>query len=130
MFSLILPAFNEEVSLKEKNFLRDFINIIKKKYSTAEIIVVNDGSDDETSQLLKIYDIELISHHTNKGYGSGIKTGINAAKYDTIITADIDGTYLPADVIKLYDFFYERNKFKNYSSLDMLVGKRKLKINY
>jgi glycosyltransferase involved in cell wall biosynthesis len=63
-----------------------------------EIIVVDDGSSDQTAAEALRARARVLKHPANRGYGAAIKTGILAAKYDTIVITDADGTY-PAEEI-------------------------------
>lgn len=90
--SWIVPAYNEEnaiVSTLER--LRAVLPTLGMAW---EIIVVNDGSRDETrDRALSVDGVRVVSHPVNIGYGSAIKTGIRAAQYDWIGIVDADGTY-------------------------------------
>jgi polyisoprenyl-phosphate glycosyltransferase len=115
MISIVIPVFNEEHAiLNTLNELSDALKSIPDK----EIIVVNDGSKDNTLQKLKeygLYPIEIINHVENLGYGKSLYDGIKVAKYDCITIIDGDGSYDPHDIIKLNKFFPE---------YDMVVGAR------
>lgn len=91
-FSLILPAFNEELGIAATlDHLQANLQDTDCKY---EIIVVNDGSTDNTGDILSFRsDIRLIEHTRNRGYGAALKTGIRHAKYPLIVITDADGTY-------------------------------------
>lgn len=95
MISVIVPVYNERETLSETiDTLKNVLGGIKH-----EIIVVDDGSDDGSHELLQAMDgITLIRHETNYGYGSAVKDGIQAASGDTIAIIDSDGTY-PAEQI-------------------------------
>ncbi len=86
--SIIIPAYNEEkgiITLLEG--LRD----LNRDY---EIIVVDDGSDDNTAAIAKNFlNIKLVRHEQNSGYGAAIKTGIKYATGDIVLIIDADGTY-------------------------------------
>jgi glycosyltransferase involved in cell wall biosynthesis len=113
-FSLIIPAYNEQQSIiPVLDRLQDILNAAEFEY---EIIVVNDGSTDDTSRLLHSYSgIRLIEHNHNLGYGASLKTGIRYAKYPLIVITDADGTY-PNDRIP------ELVALAQYA--DMIVGAR------
>ncbi|MEP0871071.1 glycosyltransferase family 2 protein [Trichocoleus desertorum AS-A10] len=91
-FSLILPVYNEEqhVAITLEHLHQQF----QAAGCDYEIIVVNDGSTDRTSQILQeLSGIRLIQHSQNRGYGAALKTGIRHAKYSLIVITDADGTY-------------------------------------
>jgi glycosyltransferase involved in cell wall biosynthesis len=91
-FSLIIPAYNEQNGiLPVLDELRSTLDAAACEY---ELIVVNDGSTDDTGKLLRPYTgIRLVEHRRNCGYGASLKTGIRNAKYDWIVITDADGTY-------------------------------------
>lgn len=76
---------------------------------------MDDGSSDNTKEILKKYSILLICHPVRKGYGASIKDGVNIADGNLICIIDADGTYLPADILSLLD---------NVNDCDMVVGSR------
>ena len=101
--SVIIPAFNEAEGIKgvlDKMIRAEF-------HTTYEIIVVDDGSTDETASVVKAYPVRLIRHSVNKGYGASLKTGIRNASGEFVIMMDSDGQhdpeYLPAIVNLLGD---------------------------
>jgi glycosyltransferase involved in cell wall biosynthesis len=91
-FSLIIPAYNEQMGiLPVLDQLQDILDAADCEY---EIIVVNDGSTDETGKILCTHPgIRLIEHRRNLGYGAALKTGIRNAKHPLIVITDADGTY-------------------------------------
>ena len=81
-----------------------------------EIIVVNDGSTDDTGDILRSQlDIKLIEHPRNRGYGAALKTGIRHAKYSLIVITDADGTYPNQRIPELVSLSWQA---------DMVVGAR------
>jgi glycosyltransferase involved in cell wall biosynthesis len=84
LVSLIIPAFNEEKSIE--NVIRQ----AKKVKEIGEIIVVNDGSKDNTSIKARQQDVIVINHHKNLGKGEAIKTGINHSTGEILLFLDAD----------------------------------------
>ena len=115
MFSVIIPAYNEGTVIAVTVF--DILKVLKlNNIEGAEIIVVNDGSTDRTAEMAIKAGAILINHPHNIGYGRSLKDGIKAAKYDTIIITDADGTY-PLEMIPILYSEYEKG-------FDMVVGAR------
>ena len=113
MISVIIPAHNEEKAIG--TVLDELIEVFKEE-QTYEIIVVDDGSTDNTAKKVqeKGY-VKLIQHPYNKGYGAAIKTGIKNAIHDLILIIDGDGSY-PVKAIP--ELLKEADKY------DMVVGAR------
>ena len=95
--SIIIPAYNEEAAVgKVIDSVKEFANSCKYDY---EIIVIDDGSSDNTADIIKKKEeVILIQHSFNKGYGASLKHGIKQARFDNVIIIDADGTY-PSDKI-------------------------------
>lgn len=119
MISIVIPAYNEQGAIVTT------INQIQKtmdesQVSPWEIVIVDDGSLDETPVHLKtlcdLPYLTVIRHPHNLGYGRSLKDGILAAQYDTIVITDADSTY-PFE--KLRELLNEYEK-----GFDMVVGKR------
>lgn len=91
-FSLVIPVYNEEKSIAAT--LKNLRHVLELANCEYEIIVVNDGSTDGTSDILRSYiDLRIIEHVRNRGYGAALKTGIRQAKYPIIAITDADATY-------------------------------------
>lgn len=115
MLSVVIPAFNE-VSVIEST-----INEIKKifsenEYTDAEIILVDDGSSDNTSEAAIKAGAATIVHPHNIGYGRSLKDGIEKARFDTIVITDADGTYPLEKIPELVNEFSK--------GFNMVVGAR------
>lgn len=83
--SVVIPAFNEEKSIIH------VINTVKKVASINEIIVVDDGSQDNTYNLVsECDDVILLKHLNNKGKGSAMKTGLKRVTNDIVLFLDAD----------------------------------------
>lgn len=117
--TIVIPAYNEQDSLRE--FLPTVIKFCSEK--DFDLIVVNDGSRDETKKVvegcLAGTSFKIISHKVNRGYGGAIKTGVQHTETKYVITIDADGQHYLEDVEKLYKKTME-------TDADMVVGKRKV----
>jgi dolichol-phosphate mannosyltransferase len=103
--SIIIPAFNEEKTI---NYILKKVYKVNLKNIEKEIIIINDGSTDDTEKKIKEFllchsreNIRLISHKKNQGKGSAIKTGIKMATGDYILIQDADLEYDPQQYEKL-----------------------------
>jgi len=101
LLSIIIPIYNEDKAAAES--LPPIFNLDLPK----EIIIVNDGSTDQTALILealnKKYDYTLINQVTNQGKGAAIKRGLQNIKGDYFIICDADLEYNPSDIIKLWE---------------------------
>lgn len=82
--AVILPAYNEAENVEA------VIKVIKKVSYIDDIIVVDDGSSDDTATIAKSAGVTVISHEENKGKGEAIKTGYNYTDADIIAFVDAD----------------------------------------
>jgi glycosyltransferase involved in cell wall biosynthesis len=95
--SIIVPFYNEEVSLAEfAGKISDFA-----KVHGFELIFVNDGSTDNSIRILQENHVVCISHHTRYGYGASLKTGVKASTRDYVIFVDADGQHKLGDVLHI-----------------------------
>lgn len=108
--SIILPARNEAASLRV--LLPELVTIVPG----AEIIIVNDGSDDDTLEVCAKFPVHVISHPYPKGNGAAVKSGARAANGEVLVFMDADGQHKPADIDALLKRFAE--------GYDMVVGSR------
>jgi len=91
--TVILPAFNEEVSIGS-------IVLLTRHYAD-HVIVVDDGSSDRTAAIARKAGAHVIVHEVNKGKGGALKTGFTAAAglgADVIVTMDSDGQHNPSEI--------------------------------
>ena len=107
--SIIIPAYNEETN----------INLVIKRvmelYPDFELIVVNDGSTDNTASVAKDAGALVYSHPYNIGNGAAIKSGIRIASGEILVFMDGDGQHAPEDIKEVLEYFPE---------FDMVVGAR------
>lgn len=117
--SIIVPVYNEK---KRLNNLRTIHTYLKNKKFTSELVVVNDGSTDQTHSLLKKLSKEfpftIVSYKENKGKGFAVKTGMLTAKGNNRLFTDID----LSTPIETCDIF-----IKKFDKYQVIVGTRKHK---
>lgn len=108
--SIILPAKDEAAGLGK------LLKQIAKVVPDAEILVVDDGSSDNTSEAAREAGANVVRHPYNQGNGASIKTGARNAKGDILIFMDADGQHDPADIPALL--------YKLEQGYDMVIGAR------
>jgi len=96
--SIVIPAYNEEAGMEQTLTLL----CSEEMLSEAEIIVVDDGSNDQTNRIAGQFPrIKIIRHPFNHGYGSAISTGMRAAKGKYVCWFDSDGQHRIEDLVKV-----------------------------
>jgi glycosyltransferase involved in cell wall biosynthesis len=112
--SVVIPCLNEEESLEFclKKIKKIFL---KKKFKFTEIIVVDNGSTDNSLKIAKKYKARIINEKT-RGYGSALKTGINASRGEYVCFADADDSY---NFLELPKFIKKANE-----GFDLIQGCR------
>jgi dolichyl-phosphate beta-glucosyltransferase len=120
--SIVIPAYNEEKIIE---------STIKKvqTFGVDELIVVDDGSKDNTVDIISKHNLILLRNKINQGKGSAVKKGILAAKSDFILFMDADSSidisnlnkFLP--FIKKYDIIIGVKKRLGQSKLRRFLGK-------
>lgn len=112
--SIIIPTYNEAGSILY--VLSEIKRVMKGINIPYELIVVNDGSTDNTKDLVESQkDVILINHPYKKGYGFSLKDGVNRARGDFVLFIDGDGQQDPEDIPELIRYTNE---------YDMVVGAR------
>ena len=103
-YSLIIPIFNEQSTLPQ------LLDNLKLVHQDAQIIIVNDGSTDETNTILKDESgIDVIVQDTNQGKGAAIQTGLEKVEKDLVIIMDGDLEVSVDDIPALLQHFEEIN---------------------
>jgi glycosyltransferase involved in cell wall biosynthesis len=111
--SVILPAYNEQDSV---GMVVERINrVLHELERPYEIIVINDGSSDETGREAREAGAHVVEHPYNIGNGAAIKSGIRNASGEVLITMDADGQHAPEDIPRL---------LAKLGQYDMVVGAR------
>lgn len=112
--SLVIPAYNEEEAIAD--VLREAIATLNECSFEWEIIVVDDGSSDGTSDIVSSFpEVTLVRHPFNMGGGRARNTGIEKASGEVVVITDGDGTYPIRDVPRLVEAL---------DDCDMVVGAR------
>ena len=113
--AIVIPVYNEGAVVK------DVIEDLKLKRPNDMIICVNDGSDDDSLEVLEsINGIYVVPHDVNLGQGAALQTGIAMArklKAKYVVTFDSDGQHSPEDIEKFYQLMKEKD-------LDIVMGSR------
>ena len=111
LLTIIIPAYNEAQAIGPvlEHLKATCPEIVE------EIIVVDDGSKDDTAHIAEATGVHVIRHSRNKGYGASLKTGIRAAHSEFVLTMDSDGQHKAEDIERLW---------AQAGQSDMVVGQR------
>jgi len=104
--SVFFPAYNEENNLTDT--ITKAEKVLKETAKKWEIIIVNDGSKDNTPKIAnklakKNNNIKVINHPHNRGYGAALKSGLYGSRYDLICFTDSDGQFDFKEISRLYE---------------------------
>jgi glycosyltransferase involved in cell wall biosynthesis len=113
--SIVVPAYNEAASIGP--VLAGIQRAMDESRLDYEILVIDDGSQDDTRAAAEATGVRVLTHAENRGYGAALKTGIRHAHYDLIAITDADGTYPNEQLPHLARLALEE-------SYDMVVGAR------
>lgn len=111
--SIVIPAFNEEQGVS--HVISELRQVLGARGIQSEIIVVDDGSTDQTASMAAAAGARVFRHRSNRGYGAALKSGITGASNNYIVITDADGTY-PSQYIP--------DMLSQLESADMVVGAR------
>ena len=106
-----MPVYNEE------KIVGNLVSKIRSLYPDFDIIVIDDGSQDDSAAEAQKAGATVYSHPYNIGNGAAIKSGIRVATGDILVFMDGDGQHNPEDIAKLIADFPE---------YDMVVGARSI----
>lgn len=116
--SVFLPAYNEAGNLEST--VKNVVENLEKYAKTWEVIIVNDGSRDETGKIAaslakKNKNIRVITHPVNRGYGAAFKSGLYGGKYPWVSFIDADGQF---NFEEIKDFINKQKETK----ADLVIG--------
>ena len=115
---MFLPAYNEEANLERT--VKNVVANLQKNVSEWEIVIVDDGSRDDTGKIAdklvkENSKISVIHHYPNRGYGAAFKSGLYGCKYPWISFIDSDGQF---DFKEISRFIATQEK----TQADMVIG--------
>lgn len=111
LLTIIIPAFNEGKTIQ--HVIKE-IRSLNAPFLT-EIILVDDGSVDDTARLAEQSGVRVVRHARNKGYGAALKTGIRLAQTEYVLTMDADNQHDADDILRVWNI---------RDNNDMVVGQR------
>jgi glycosyltransferase involved in cell wall biosynthesis len=122
--SVIIPACNEAETIGA------VVSSIRALHPDFEIIVIDDGSQDETSSAALAAGAKVYAHPYNIGNGAAVKSGIRVAEGEFLVMMDADGQHNPAEIKKLlaelpeYDMVVGARNHSGQASLGRALGNR------
>lgn len=117
---IAVPAYNEVATIA------DVVQRLRQTVPDLDLIVINDGSYDQTGKILDDLGVLTATHLCNLGYGRAIQTAISYALrqgYDALVTFDADGQHLPEQISDLIQEFFN-------NQWDVLIGSRYVKFQH
>ncbi len=111
--SVIVPAHNEEQALA--GVLNAILDVMRRHRIPSEVLVVDDGSTDNTASIARSKGVRLLASAANEGYGASLKLGLRHARHSWVLITDADGTYPMEEIPRLLEHMAE---------YDMVVGAR------
>lgn len=122
--SIFFPFWNEDKNIAR--VVKKAIPVAKKTAEKWEIVIVDDGSSDNTLKIAKelvakYANLRVVSHAPNRGYGAALKEGLHAARYDVIVFTDGDGQF---------DFSQVDRFIAKIQKSDIVIGYRKRRYDH
>lgn len=116
--SVFFPAYNEEDNIRST--VESALKVLPSVAKTWEVIIVNDGSKDNTLKVARGLagrnkSVRVVNHEVNRGYGAAFKSGFYSAKYPWIVFTDADGQFDFSEI----DEFIETQRETN---ADLVIG--------
>jgi len=121
--SIVIPVFEEAETIRI--LLPELVALLREEIQSFEVIVVEDGSKDNTLSVLKELvqrfpeHLRVARHLYNKGNGASLRTGISVARGEIVVTMDADGQHAAKDIISLIELI---------PPYDLVIGART--VNY
>lgn len=115
---IIIPCFNEEMSIAL--LLEELLKINFSNKYRVEIVVVNDGSQDKTVEVVSQFNITILDLPVNIGIGGAVKTGLKYAfenDFEIAIQVDGDGQHPPMEILKML-------KAQEENPSNLIIGSR------
>ncbi len=121
LISIVLPAYNEEKNIK--TVVEKILNFFTSKGTPHEIIIVDDGSTDNTAAISKALTkknpaVQMVMHEYNQGKGAAVQSGMRLASGELIFFLDADGSTPVEEIEKLIPYF---------TAYEVVIGSRYLK---
>jgi glycosyltransferase involved in cell wall biosynthesis len=95
--SVLIPAYNEAT------VIADVVTRLRAVAAWCEILVVDDGSTDDTARAAACAGATVLGHPYNKGNGAAVKTGVRGARGEYVLIIDADGQHQPEDALRLIE---------------------------
>lgn len=111
--SIIIPAYNEENGIEKSIDAVDAA--LRPSKWDYEIIVVDDGSRDQTAERALTRQVRVVRLDSNRGYGAALKAGVAESRFDWVVIIDADGTYPSSEIPRMLE---------RIPTTDMVVGAR------
>ncbi|MBF0485496.1 MAG: glycosyltransferase family 2 protein [Candidatus Omnitrophica bacterium] len=108
--TIVIPVYNEAESIES------CIRALRGQFPKTEIIVVDDGSEDQSAEIAENAGARVVKHHKNSGYGASLKTGVRLVTTPYVVFCDGDGQHSASDIARLIEITTPEH--------DMVVGVR------